>query len=840
MVQLTRLSTKAAGSAAFGEPRGRGRRAIIAVVAAAVAAGLPSVRGTFLQGDDQQLIRDFAPVRYASPANALRLLDPAVHRDLYQPVPLLMASAELALARLLRLGPAGEAGLLHLTNVLIHAVNAWLVWALLADIQRDRRLAFGAALLFAIHPLAAEPVAWISGRMTLLSATFSLMAVRIAAAPSDHRGGWRVALIPLFSVLAMCSKLQVGLPVLLVLVLAVRRKRPSVPMVLAVLAATLVTAGSAVLNLRLSAGDEVLAAGGQALGGSRLARTVFALGWYLRKVLLPVGLSHTHPADPALAWADRGVLLGGIVVVLWATIVVLSLRRIPAVAVGSAWFLACAAGSLPLVAVRNVAVAERYVYLASLGLFWALSAGLWLVYERLRGTARIAVAGGVAAAGGVLLGLHWYAAAFYRDDVRVTRRAASLYPHAPGVWEHLARACYRSGHFAEALTAARRELANGGPFAARAYQVAGLAQLELGQVDEALQSLEASVRTEPRDPRAWLRLGEVLERLGRNDQALAAYRRAARSEPSYAPAALALAAILRATNQSEEARRAYEQALQANPYEWRAAIGLAEMDLAAGHVEAAVNRLTDLLDWMPDNVSAWTLLGLTHMRTQQADRAEEAFRRALERDPTHLPAALNLALLLETAGRTSQAVAILARAAPSTADRELLWAAHEFWIRQGRPAEAVRLWSHALAIEPRAADLRAAYAWAAVLAGQTATAREHALAAQGTDASAGGLTARMALAVEALVRGDPAPAVSLVRTLVAENSPAEAATRRRFLQGLSLLGDSRPTDPWPYYLAGELLESLGQHDAAELGRRRFRELCSGACIEQARQLGIMP
>ena len=149
----------------------------IAVFALAFLMGFPTLRGSFVGGDDHRLVLNHVLVNHPSLAHAAKLFT-IVHRDLYQPIPLLSFSLEFAVADVLGLfdeGLDGGAWIFHLTNVILHAINSVLVFFLVRALCRPdedtagARVATIAAALFAIHPLQVEVVAWVNGRMMLLS-----------------------------------------------------------------------------------------------------------------------------------------------------------------------------------------------------------------------------------------------------------------------------------------------------------------------------------------------------------------------------------------------------------------------------------------------------------------------------------------------------------------------------------------------------------------------------------------------------------------------------------------------------------------------------------------------
>lgn len=821
----------------------------VVVLLAAILAELPALRGGFLTGDDRQLVLNFALVNHPSVSHALELLTLKPHRDLYQPVPLLSFAGEFAVVHLLGLdssagGPEAASWLFHLTNLLIHAFNALLVWRLIGRFHEDRRVAFVAALLFAVHPLAAEPTAWLNGRMISLSTLFCLAALN---AFDDWLRKPRVPLASLgvaFVVLAMASKVQIGLPVLMILLLAVHRRRPRPSWWILWTACTLITIGFAGLDIYLTSRLNVLAAGAESLQGSRIARTLLALGWYFQRLVCPIGLANFHPTARLVTWSSPGVLLATLTVATVVVVVGISWRWSRIGVMGLVWFLATVAATLPLLPSRNVMVAERYVYLPNIGLFWAIAALAVFAYSRLtvqddRRRRPLQAIGAVCVLG--LTAMSWHVASFYRDDIVNITRMAELYPESPGIWTQLAWELNRLGRYQDAIDAARRDLAKHPTAAAsRANQVIGLSQSQLGASAEAIESLQAAVRADPRDGKAYYRLGQVYERAGNTDEAMANYRLALERLPNYVQACTALANLLRKAGRTDEAVKLYERVLSENPYDSAATLALAEIEIAGGHAAAAGSRLQRLLTWMPENWPAWTNLGVCLQAEGRTGEAIAAYQRALAVNPQAATAAVNLAGLLAKTGKTAEANALLKHFTSGNADRAVLWTSHELYVSQGKLAQAAQLWADALKQEPDAPDLKAAYAWTCVLGMQWDAARTQATAALNSRTQPAVAIARMALAMVALAGGDPAPAVAWANAPPDPNQPAYLDLRRCMREALSIYGESHMDEPWPYYVAARLVQADGDAATAAAAMQQFATLCaSPACREQAKKLGIV-
>src|SRR5439155_697980 len=208
-----------------------------------------------------------------------------------------------------RLAPAGY----HLTNLVLHAANAVLVYLCIVALLRRggaasthlHAAALAGALFFALHPLRVESVAWATARRDVLSAFFFLLAVLTYLRMTQARGhgaAW-LALSVLCFVLSLLSKAWgVALPVVLLLLdfhpldrlarapaRVLVEKIPYVAIALAVTAVTLRTLGD--FDVRTLAQHGVV---------ERTAQAVYGLSFYLWKTVVPVSLSPLYPLPPRL------------------------------------------------------------------------------------------------------------------------------------------------------------------------------------------------------------------------------------------------------------------------------------------------------------------------------------------------------------------------------------------------------------------------------------------------------------------------------------------------------------------------------------------------------------
>src|SRR5256712_3914638 len=290
----------------------------------------------------------------------------------------------------------------HLTSLLLHAANAVvfffvvhriLTLALPNPSENGDALAVSAgvaALVFAIHPLRVESVAWATERRDVLSGLFYLLTILLYLRASERgeRGrGWYWGTVGLFACALLSKAMAVSVPVVLLIldVYPLRRLGGStgwwseparrvyvekIPFVLLAAAASAI-AVMAQLSVHVAASLDHLSM------LARLAISAYGVSFYLWKMVVPVNLSPLYELSPNLnPWATRFILSYG--VVLAVTAIVLALRRqLPGLP--AAWF-AYIVVLLPVLGIVQSGpqiAADRYTYLAGLG--WAILAGAGLL-----------------------------------------------------------------------------------------------------------------------------------------------------------------------------------------------------------------------------------------------------------------------------------------------------------------------------------------------------------------------------------------------------------------------------------------------------------------------------
>lgn len=258
------------------------------------------------------------------------------------------------------------------TNLLLHALNGLLVYALASRLSGRRTWPAVAAALFLVHPVQVESVAWVSQRKTLLAATFSLTALHAwLCRARDRDGGRRPAAAALVAfVLALASKsVAVVVPLLLLLLdLCFGRDEPLRTRLRRIVPFAVAAAACAALALASQGPGH---AGGLAATfhgggpGATAATMLTVLARYLALLTWPAGLSAwyspTVRTGPDAAVAASAALATGLV----ALGVTLRHRRRDLFF----WYATFFAGLLPVSQVVPIVTLmnDRYLYFPMLG-----------------------------------------------------------------------------------------------------------------------------------------------------------------------------------------------------------------------------------------------------------------------------------------------------------------------------------------------------------------------------------------------------------------------------------------------------------------------------------------
>ncbi len=483
------------------------------VVVLAFLIYAPSLGGPFIL-DDFDLMEAFSAVRAGDQRALLRTGRPV-----------------LMLTYVLnhRLAGGFEPFGFHVANVLLHALNAILLWRFLATLFVPGRfddwvppplrtlLTYGVPLLFLTSPIQTESVAYISSRSEVLSTTFYLLALWVFASRLREGKPWVTAIlvVALSGAAALTKQDKVTLPFAILLMDYLllsrtdwRKLKQNLP-TYGLFGAGLIAAFFIVIRPVLFAGSA-----GFGLDWQTYVLTQFRMVFlYLRLLLVPVGLNLDRDITPSHTLWEHFSWLALIAIVALVTIVVRYHRRFPVLAFGATFFfLALASGFYP----RLDYAAERWLYLPSIGFFFT---ALILLY-RLAGSARATSLAVIGLAVVYSIGTY-QRSTVWASDLRLWQDTAEKSPEKvrPLMW--LGRIYIDRGQYALALQALERGeqyVEQGSEEHAHLLNNIGLAHANLKDYESAVAAYRRAIQMIPDEPLFHSHLAWALIRLGRKEE----------------------------------------------------------------------------------------------------------------------------------------------------------------------------------------------------------------------------------------------------------------------------------------------------------------------------------
>jgi protein O-mannosyl-transferase len=627
----------------------------LAVVVLSGLAFAPVLQNEFVNWDDRVNVLDNRAYRGLSWSHLQWMLT-TFHNSLYRPLTWITLGADyLAWG----MNPAGY----HLTSLLLHCAAALSFYylsvqllSLAVDDLSDRagldiHIAAGfAALLFAVHPLRVEPIAWVSGRENVVAAPFFILTVvcylRAVSAhgASAFSNKWMAASWLSYALSLLGKGAGVTLPLALVILDLYPLRRlgtdprawlrrsgarvwlEKIPFfVLALIAGLLAVYGKRQSNLMYGLDEYGVI--------ERAVQTVYGLVFYLWKTLLPIGLSNLYEIESLSPYDWRlissAALLAGATIFLW-----MFRRRWPW---GLAAWVFYIVVLLPYVGVAQNGpqiAADRYCYLACLG--WAVLGGAALLATR-RGwqngtSARplfVAARAGAIVVVATLGILSWQQSKVWRNSETLWRHALAINDNSFFAHHFFGNALLARNQTAQASEHFQRSLALNPRYVSARVGLAN-ALAEQGDLETSAREYRRALELEPDSLGAHYGLARVLAKRGEVKQAIEHYKRALTTAPDDPDTHNNLGLLLAARGEENQAIEHFSAALQSDPGYARAHFNLGRTLAQQGRVEEAIGHLRAAARLEPGvaeiHESLGRVLAAQGKRDEAATHLEEAVR----------------------------------------------------------------------------------------------------------------------------------------------------------------------------------------------------------------------
>jgi len=545
----------------------------------------------------------------------------------------------------------------HLTNFVLHIVSAFLVWRLFSKL--GLRLAWWGGLLFAVHPVMVESVAWIAELKNTLSLPPLLWAMCLWIDYEEERrlGDYWLSLI-LFVAAMLCKSSEMMLPVVILLYAWWKKGRIEWRDLKASAPFFVISLALGALGTWLEHHHPGPAPMFAADLLSRLDTTGRQVFFFFLLCFFPLHLLPVYPsglvATPAAADFLPWLPLIGLLYVSW-------IKRNTwgrHVLLGLGFFLLNLAPVLVFILAGVTTMIwsmDHLVYLPIIGLIGLVVAGLGWLDGRLSNPARSCVIGiAVILTAFLALECHAYAGIF-SDSETLWTYAVQRNPESWMVRANLGEAFFQRGRIPEAIEQFEAAVKIN-PLYDNAHYDLGNALSQTGRIPDAIDQYETVLRLNPTYANAYYDLGNALVRDHRIPEATDRFEKALQLNPRHAAAHYALGNLLFDASRIPEAIDHYEQSLQIDPNH-------AEVRYALGNALLKTNRLAEAMDQYeqaarlnPNDAQALSNLGVVLARMGRFPEAAEQFEAAIQIDPDDVEARNNLGSVFLVTGRFPEAI----------------------------------------------------------------------------------------------------------------------------------------------------------------------------------------
>jgi len=589
------------------------------ILGAVATAFFPCLKNGFTNWDDAEYITENPVIRSLSLRNIKTIFSSVIFAN-YHPITVLSFMIEY---RLFKFNPYYY----HLNNLQLHLFNCLLVFWLVFILCGRASVALLTALLFGVHPLQVESVAWISERKGLLCGLFFIGAIisYLYYLRKERRSVYYYFSILLFIFSLLCKPVALSLPLVLLLVdYSYRRKkiaiRDKIPFFI-------VSSFFGIVAVYAQYAGEAIRPEGVFNIVDKLTVAIYALMFYLAKILMPLKLACVYPFS---AMKDPHLFIYSFTLLLGVTAVFIkSKEQRRKIIFGSGFFFIAILPALQFVPIGQVRVADRYVYLPLLGIAYIASEGCVWLYQRAqkRVMVRISLLIIPAVVIATLSFLSWRRCQIWHNNVTLWNDVLHNYPEVYTAYLNRGNDYLGKGGLDAAIADYSKTLEIN-PRAARAYSNRATVYLKKGDLEQALSDCNKALEINPRKADAYSNRGVVYQRKGDFEQALSDYSKALAIDPRAAVAYGNRATVYIKKGDFEQALRDLNKALEINPYNAQAYNNRGNIYQNKGDLSRAIADYSKTLEIDPNYANAYNNRGNIYQNKGDLDRAIAEYDKA--------------------------------------------------------------------------------------------------------------------------------------------------------------------------------------------------------------------
>ncbi|MBI5049030.1 MAG: tetratricopeptide repeat protein [Deltaproteobacteria bacterium] len=502
------------------------------VIFSSFAVYINSLSGDFIWDDIEQIvenpvIKDIRNIPSFFTSDLWRLVsNPTISSYYYRPFFLLSLTVDYNLWGLNSIG-------YHITNLILHAIASFVVYLVGRRLLSNHIPAFIGSMLFAVHPIHVESVAWISGRTDPMAAVFFMLSFYLYMLFKDGKGIAMLILSIMSYLFSLFSKeMAIMLPIVLLAYEALFKpqwkSKYNIIKSLQVIGHYILVSVLYLYIRTVALGDTIgtsFSSSGMSFSSSPPLRLYTSLGItldYLRIMILPINLKVLYDVPLKESIFDWQVIFSLCMLISIFVITILTYSKDRKIFFTSIWFFITALPISNIVPLRPTMMAERYMYIPSVGICLLVGCILYSVYQRniqwsfyLKALLLAVIT--------VFSFITFQRNGWWENDVVCFTKMVEDAPKNAYAHHNLGDAYRRMGNIGQAITE-WEEAVRLNPYHSEANNSLGNIHLLQGNYTEAVRRYKIALKTMPENAESHYNIAIALEKLGNTEEAAFHYR----------------------------------------------------------------------------------------------------------------------------------------------------------------------------------------------------------------------------------------------------------------------------------------------------------------------------
>ncbi|MEK7263252.1 MAG: tetratricopeptide repeat protein [Bacteroidota bacterium] len=638
---------------------------LIIIIALASVSYSPVVHNGFVNWDDDRMVTQTSLIRDVS-FNGITTIFSSFHNAHYHPLVTLSYAIEYYFSEL-------NPSVYHISNIILHIFNSLLVFIVIYNLTEKRFwIALLTSILFSVHPINVESVAWITERKDVLYTLFFLISLQCyllyVRKGEKQLFLWCSFVVFIFSCFSKVS--AVTLPVVLLLVDYFIERKFSRKNILEKIPFFTVAVIIGIVNIYAQyesyfQGTEFSIPAYSFL--NRVVVPLYALAFYLYKIIVPINFSafYPYPAEingtlPFIYYCFAFLSLCGLIVFI---ILFFQKKILHAVVFGSGFLFITISPTLQFTPVGMAITADRFAYVPAIGLFFLAGFFIDLLQEKFATKQRVLqVIFAFCACSIVLLSYATYTrSALWRNDVTLFSDVIEQFPNAvlsyvniglyyqqrnddtnavmyyekalrvdstdAETYNNLGIVYQRNAQPEKAIIMFKKVL-QFYPTSVDAYNNLGLAFAAKEEFDKAEHNYKQALTIDSNYSIAYGNLANVYYNQEKYQDAIRAFQKAILKGETSFGLYNKIGASFATIGESDSAKYYYSQALQKNPLAVEVYNNIAVLMIEKAEYDSAITYLQQAVELQPNYAFAYKNLGLAYLKKNARQQAMDAFQKA--------------------------------------------------------------------------------------------------------------------------------------------------------------------------------------------------------------------